>query len=144
MATQSRRLTPQRKVILEVLRSTRSHPTADEVYNLVRKRLPHVSLGTIYRNLDFLHSQGLVCKLDKVGSQMRFDAFTDPHLHASCVHCGKIADLPSDSATVVMHVPEQSAFEIQGYWLELHGICSDCKAAMRKPGSRNHVEHPIT
>lgn len=128
MPTQSHRLTPQRKVILEELRGTRSHPTADEVYDLVRKRLPHVSLGTIYRNLDFLHSQGLVRKLDKSGPQMRFDAFTDPHLHITCVECGKVADLPAEAASVELRVPKETQFDVQGHWLELYGLCPGCKA----------------
>lgn len=137
MPRQSHRLTPQRKVILEELRGTRSHPTADEVYDLVRKRLPHVSLGTIYRNLDFLHSQGLVRKLDKSGSQMRFDAFTDPHLHITCVECGKVADLPAEAASVVLRVPEETQFDVQGHWLELYGLCPVCKAEpATKKGSR--------
>ena len=127
--TPSTRLTPQRKVILEELRCTRSHPTADEVYDMVRKRLPHVSLGTIYRNLDFLHSQGLIRKLDKIGSQMRFDAFVEPHLHVSCVECGKVGDLPQDTATVIMRQEglEDNAFQVTGHWLELYGVCSDCQ-----------------
>lgn len=121
------RLTPQRKVILEELQKNRTHPTADEVYDLVRKRLPHVSLGTVYRNLDFLQSQGLVRKLDKIGPQMRFDACTDPHLHLHCLRCGHVADLPADAASVVLHVPDKMPYEIQGHWLELFGLCSGCK-----------------
>ena len=125
------RLTPQRRIILDELRNTRCHPTADEVYDLVRKRLPHVSLGTIYRNLDFLHSQGLILKLDKVGTQMRFDAFIDPHLHISCVKCGKVADLPRNAATVVLQTEalagSGAGFEVTGHWLELYGICADCE-----------------
>ncbi|SMP48925.1 Fur family transcriptional regulator [Desulfonatronum lacustre] len=127
------RLTPQRRIILEELRGTRTHPTADEVYDLVRKRLSHVSLGTIYRNLEFLHSQGLIRKLDKIGSQMRFDAFVDPHLHVCCVECGKVGDLPSDAASVVMRrdpaLEAESEFRITGHWLELYGICADCMTA---------------
>ncbi|HDQ41556.1 MAG TPA: transcriptional repressor [Desulfonatronum sp.] len=138
MPTPTHRLTPQRKVILEELRNTRSHPTADEVYQLVRKRLPRISLGTVYRNLDFLHSQGLVCKLDKAGSQMRFDAFTVPHLHITCVRCGKIVDLPAETATVKLHVPKDVPFEIQGHWLELFGLCPDCKSQSRNAGHGKH------
>lgn len=134
MSTPSHRLTPQRKVILEELRSTSTHPTADEVYDLVRKRLPHVSLGTIYRNLDFLHSQGLVRKLDKVGPQMRFDAFTDPHLHVGCVRCGRVSDLPAEAATVVLKVPGDTQFEVQGHWLEFFGLCPDCRLEPQEPG----------
>lgn len=140
MPTPMHRLTPQRSVILEELRNIRTHPTADEVYDLVRKRLPHVSLGTIYRNLDFLHSHGLVNKLDKVGPQMRFDAFTDPHLHVSCVHCGKVADLPLDAASVVLHVPDETSFEVLGHWLELYGMCPECKAEALSP--QKHFETP--
>jgi Fur family transcriptional regulator, ferric uptake regulator len=128
MVEELTRLTPQRKVILDVLRSTQNHPTADEVFVMVRKRLPHVSLGTIYRNLDFLHSQGLIRKLDKVGPQMRFDAFVDPHLHVSCVQCGKVADLPWDAASVELRVENQTAFEVTGHWLELYGRCPDCQS----------------
>lgn len=133
MQTTRPRLTPQRKVILEELRGTRSHPTADEIYDLVRKRLPHVSLGTIYRNLEFLRSRGLIRKLDKIGSQMRFDAFLDPHLHVYCVECGKVGDIPEDAVSVVMHwnplFKAGCAFRITGHWLELHGVCADCVAA---------------
>lgn len=132
------RLTPQRKIILEELRGTRTHPTADEVYDLVRKRLSHVSLGTIYRNLDVLHSQGLIRKLDKIGSQMRFDAFVDPHLHVYCKECGKVGDLPLDTATVVMRqdpvLEAKSEFRITGHWLELYGICEDCMTVRREGG----------
>ncbi|GAB6060504.1 Fur family transcriptional regulator [Desulfonatronum parangueonense] len=124
------RLTPQRRIILEELRNTRCHPTADEVYDLVRKRLPHVSLGTIYRNLDFLHSQGLILKLDKVGTQMRFDASIEPHLHISCLQCGKVADLPSHAATVTLRTEgladSEAGFQVTGHWLELYGVCTDC------------------
>lgn len=125
------RLTPQRKVILEELQKTRTHPTADEVYAMVRKRLPHVSLGTIYRNLDFLHARGLIRKLDKTGPQMRFDAYVDPHLHLSCVECGKIADLPADTASVALHLPEESPYEVQGHWIEFFGLCPECKKRSR-------------
>lgn len=130
------RLTTQRKIILEELRETRTHPTADEVYALVRKRLPHVSLGTIYRNLEFLHSQGLIRKLDKIGSQMRFDAFVDPHLHVCCVECGKVGDLPGDAALVTLRqdaaLEAECAFRITGHWLEFTGVCEDCLQAHRE------------
>jgi Fur family ferric uptake transcriptional regulator len=66
-------MTRQRKVILEEIRKTDSHPTADELYQRVRQRLPHVSLGTIYRNLETLAASGLIQKLEMGGSQKRFD-----------------------------------------------------------------------
>ncbi|TVQ98593.1 MAG: transcriptional repressor [Desulfovibrionales bacterium] len=131
MPTTCLRLTPQRNIILEELRGTRSHPTADEVYDMVRRRLPHISLGTIYRNLDYLHAQGLIRKLDKIGSQMRFDASMDPHLHICCMECGKVGDLPEDAASVSVRqeamLDAEKTFQITGHWLEFHGVCSDCR-----------------
>ena len=63
-------MTRQRRVILEALRGTTSHPTADEVYEMVRRRLPRISLGTVYRNLEILSGEGLVAKLEMAGTQM--------------------------------------------------------------------------
>lgn len=134
------RLTPQRKAILEELRKTTSHPTAEEVFAMVRKRLPSISLGTIYRNLDSLHSQGLVQKLDKIGPQMRFDAHTAPHLHLRCVQCGGVADIPADAASVVLHVPDDRPYEVQGHWLELFGLCTRCTPPQRLKSTRKTAD----
>ena len=67
------RMTHQRRIILEELRNTRSHPTADEVYEIVRKRIPKISLGTVYRNLELLSESGVIQKLEIGGTQKRFD-----------------------------------------------------------------------
>ena len=88
-----RRLTKQRKVILEELCKSDSHPTADELYQTVRQRMPNISLGTVYRNLDFLTEQGQIAKIEYSGSQMRFDALLEFHQHVRCVKCGAISDV---------------------------------------------------
>jgi Fur family ferric uptake transcriptional regulator len=61
------RLTSQRQVILEELKKVKSHPTANEVYDMVRKRLPRIGLGTVYRNLDLLAERGIIKKLEVGG-----------------------------------------------------------------------------
>src|SRR5262245_53016785 len=85
------RLTGPRRVVLEVVRATDSHPTAELVHRMVRRRLPRVSLGTVYRNLRLLVAEGLVKEVP--GPHARFDGNTSEHHHFTCLHCGRIADV---------------------------------------------------
>ncbi len=122
------RMTDQRRVILEELRGTVAHPTADELYRTVRKRLPKISLGTVYRNLDILTKAGLIHKLDFGAGQSRYDADLSEHYHVRCVDCNRLVDvmgLPRfDYDTEIL---SQSQFEIIGHSLEFLGICPDCQ-----------------
>jgi Fur family ferric uptake transcriptional regulator len=72
-------MTNQRQVILEEIQKVNTHPTADEVYETVRKRLPRISLGTVYRNLEILSACGLIQKIGPLSNQMRFDGITKKH-----------------------------------------------------------------
>ena len=124
------RLTRQRKAILHALRSVTTHPTADELYEMVRKQLPKVSLGTVYRNLEILSQIGLVQKLELAGMQRRYDGDTSDHHHVRCVNCGRVADInmpPLSVEQFLEHVP--SDFEVIGYRLKLLAICSKCAEA---------------
>ena len=69
------------------------HPTADEVYQVVRKRLPRISLGTVYRNLDVLSESGEISRLDRCGAQYRFDGDLEQHYHIRCSSCGRVDDI---------------------------------------------------
>jgi Fe2+ or Zn2+ uptake regulation protein len=85
------RLTGPRRVILEVLRGTETHPTAEWLHRLVRRRLPRVSLGTVYRTLRLLVAEGLASEIP--GPHARFDANMAAHHHFTCVRCGRIVDV---------------------------------------------------
>ncbi|MDR2745258.1 MAG: transcriptional repressor, partial [Desulfovibrio sp.] len=74
-------MTRQRSVILEELRKVDTHPTADELYTIVRVRLPHISLGTVYRNLEYLVAAGEIARLESAGTSMRFDGDVSGHQH---------------------------------------------------------------
>ncbi|MFH2051821.1 MAG: transcriptional repressor [bacterium] len=130
----NRRNTLQRSVILEELCSTKRHPTAAELFAKVRSRLPRISLGTVYRNLEVLHQEGRIRKLDFSGAEARFDADMDPHDHIRCTRCGCVKDLPATSPPV--ELPRESAgFLIEGHRLEYYGLCPECrKTAARGPG----------
>ncbi|MGQ9858137.1 MAG: Fur family transcriptional regulator [Thermodesulfobacteriota bacterium] len=121
-------MTAQRRIILEELRNSGNHPTADELFRAVRKRLPKVSLATVYRNLEVLASQGIIRKLAIPGARMRFDGVTQAHLHMRCVKCSRVMDAPLGAA----QIPSQLPSELEGnvvleYRLDILVECSTCR-----------------
>ncbi|ADU61822.1 MAG: transcriptional repressor [Pseudodesulfovibrio sp.] len=123
------RLSKQRKVILEELRKVTSHPTADEVYDMVRKIIPRISLGTVYRNLEFLCTKGLAMKLGAPGAQKRFDGMAEPHPHIRCAICTNVVDVECD--VILPQIPSECAagYDILSTNVEFVGICPQCQAA---------------
>jgi Fe2+ or Zn2+ uptake regulation protein len=130
------RMTRQRKAILKVLKETDSHPTADQVYMMVRNQIPNVSLGTVYRNLEILCEEGVIQKLEMGRSQMRFDGRMDSHHHIRCVKCGCIGDIIIEPINLNdTMLASRTNFEITGYQLDFSGICPECKKKL--PGMVN-------
>jgi len=121
------RLTSQRQVILEELSKVKSHPTANEMYDMVRKRLPRIGLGTVYRNLDLLAKLGIIRKLEVGGEQKRFDSVISPHYHIRCIKCNRVDDI----FIKIDRGLENSAasccdYKILGHHVQFSGICSKC------------------
>ena len=122
-----RRNTRQREVILEELQRLTSHPTAVGLYQIVRRRLPKISLGTVYRNLELLTEMGTIRKLDFGAAEARFDANCRPHHHVRCVRCGRVDDVhdpPLDLSRLQEH--DLGGYRIVGYRLDFLGICPGC------------------
>ncbi len=121
------RMTAQRRLILDVLRSTTSHPTADWIYERVRESLPNISLGTVYRNLRSLVGMGQILQLSYGSGQDRFDGNPMAHYHFRCSQCGCVSDikLPYKSELDVLAADCCSGV-ITGHRLEFIGLCSDC------------------
>lgn len=124
------RMTRQRQVIIEELAKLHSHPTADELYEHVRLRLPRISLGTVYRNLELLSRQGLIKKLEIGGSQMRFDGDLKRHHHVRCIRCGHIEDLPFDTGLTECdrEMIQSTGFDVVERRVEFLGVCPTCKS----------------
>ncbi|UCG67721.1 MAG: transcriptional repressor [Deltaproteobacteria bacterium] len=121
-------MTNQRQVILEEVQKVNTHPTADEVYEMVRRRLPRISLGTVYRNLEILSTSGLILKIGPPSNQMRFDGKTDNHYHTRCVSCGRVEDAPVESFDKLEEaMQKKSNYSILGHRLEFLGICPVCR-----------------
>lgn len=126
------KLTEQRRVILEELRKVKTHPTADEIYQCVRKRLPKISLGTVYRNLEILSAAGLITKLELAGTPKRFDGLTERHYHVRCLRCGRVDDVPVQSiALLERSLRTLTDYEIVSHRLEFIGVCPDCRQETR-------------
>jgi Fe2+ or Zn2+ uptake regulation protein len=121
------RMTSQRKIILEELTKLKSHPGADEIYDAVRKRIPRVSLGTVYRNLEILTELGEIQKLELAGSMNRFDWDTRKHYHIRCMECGRVENAPLAPLNQIEdELYGTTVFTIIGHRLEFVGLCPKC------------------
>ena len=131
------RMTRQRRVILEELRKVNTHPSADEVYEMVRKRLPRISLGTVYRNLDVLSETGEIKKLEPGSSLKRFDGNPSEHFHIRCIRCDRIADVPmANDFEIDLAEMTPIEYEILGHRLEFFGLCPYCLNSSKTDANR--------
>jgi len=122
------RKTKQKEAILGVLRGTDSHPTADWIYGEVRKQIPNISLGTVYRNLRLLCQSGEITELDICGSLSRFDARRDAHYHFRCEGCGRVFDIDEPvNKDINDRVARKTGFKVKGHNLEFRGLCRACQ-----------------
>jgi len=130
-------MTRSRRAILEEVARASSHPTADQVFRAVRRRLPSVSLGTVYRNLGALANRGHLRELTEVKGQRRFDATCAEHCHVVCTRCGRVDDVRGrPSGALLGWVRGACDYEIQGYRLALVGLCPAC-ARRRRGAAKN-------
>lgn len=114
---------------MNVIKRTKSHPSAEWVYTEVKKKVPNISLGTVYRNLKLLQSTGEVTEISCNGNECRFDGNTCLHYHITCQKCGKISDVGG----IVIKGVEKKVSTITGYKITSHcvgftGVCPECLA----------------
>ncbi len=130
-------MTYQRKIILEELKKLRTHPTADELYMTVKKRIPKISISTVYRSLEAFSECGLIKKMEPVEIQKRFDSTTEHHYHIRCVKCGRLDDLPNNMPRMENEIDNLeeiierfSGYKVMEYSLEFSGICPECRKSI--------------
>lgn len=102
------------------------HPTADDVYNKVRHRVPKIALGTVYRTLESLVEQGVILEVNPPGRRKRFDHKTEPHSHIICSECGAIEDVITDSSQLT--IISDTGFTVTGVDIQFTGQCPACKS----------------
>jgi Fe2+ or Zn2+ uptake regulation protein len=137
-----RRTTKQRTVILDIVRGSRAHPDAEEVYRLARRRVKSLSLGTVYRNLKLLSEEGLIREIQLNGKSLRFDGMMEEHQHFLCAECHKIIDLPRslDVLALQSSTPSLNGFKVQDYRLDIYGVCPSCASSSVAPSAVQSVE----
>ncbi len=116
----------QREAILNVLKSTTSHPSAAWIYDRVRIVIPNISLGTVYRNLAALEKEGMIIKVPVGDSKEHFDGDTTPHSHFYCKRCDAISDIPFDPSDAKTAAETEHGFEVHSVTYTLTGICKNC------------------
>jgi Fur family peroxide stress response transcriptional regulator len=119
------RLTPQRRALLEELAGDTSHPSADAVAARVARRVPGVSVSTVYKGLHELASLGLVRELDLPGA-LRFDPDTAPHAHLLCDSCRAVVDIELDRSLVDHLLAETAGARVDGVDIVFRGDCASC------------------
>lgn len=124
------RLTPQRLMVLDVLRETGGHQTAEAIYERVRASYPYVNLATIYRALHWLKEQGLVCETDLGGGQAEYEYLDERHHHLVCLGCGGRWEFSDDLVRpLAAALRAQFAFEPRTDHLAIFGTCRRCQEA---------------
>ena len=124
----TQRNTRQRDAILNILRHTDSHPTADWVYEQARKIIPNISKGTVYRNLNLLKEAGEISELNLSGTMSRFEGRPENHYHFRCERCGRVFDLDQPvNKDLDNEVATKTGFEVSYHQLEFRGLCHDCQ-----------------
>ena len=123
-----RRETKQREAILRVLMNTKSHPTADLIYEEVKKEIPNISKGTVYRNLKVLQESRQVSELNLNDTISRFEVKQDSHYHFRCEKCGRVSDIdmPVDRE-LDRQVEKRTGLKVAYHQLEFRGLCKDCQ-----------------
>ena len=119
----------KRDAILNCVRCTTTHPSAEWVYENVRAQIPDISLATVYRNLSLFKEQGLIRSLGTVNGVERFDGNTEPHVHFICTQCGGVLDLPQISVPEELNsaVARSSGGRVDSCQLSFTGICGECR-----------------
>jgi len=120
------RMTGQRRAILDALQGDTTHPTADVVYQRVKQEQPHISLGTVYRNLKKLADEGHILEIEMPDGPNCYDYRTEQHYHFRCEACGAVCDVDHPYQKQ-LHVPLQRAgFQVRGHEIFFYGQCPAC------------------
>ena len=118
----------QREALLRILCGVNTHPTADRLYEEIRKEFPKISLATVYRNLKLLSEMGEIRRLEIPGGPDRFDHRVHNHCHVKCEKCGRLFDVDMDYISgLENNIRDSHGFDFTGYDIIFRGICPECK-----------------
>lgn len=122
-----RRFSKQRQIIYDMIKSNPVHPTADYIYNSLKKEYPDLSLGTVYRNLNVLAESGLIIKITSESDSEHYDGNTENHYHLMCEKCNHIFDINIPYLNnIVEEAQKECAHLVKHHSLVFTGICEEC------------------
>lgn len=122
------KVTPQRIAVFQMLANTKSHPSPEEVYNVIRKTSPSISLATVYKILDLFQGQGFIRRVATQNQVTRYDADISPHYHLVCIQCGTILDFfPNGAPIQPVKLPDTMDFSVTECEVQFHGLCAKCR-----------------
>ena len=126
----------QREDLLNILKNSRSHPTADELYEKAKEKIPSVSRGTVYRNLKDLVDEGYIIKISMASGADRYDYIHKKHNHIICKSCGTVKDFEYnfDLEDVKQSVIKQTEVSPLLDGVIMYGICEKCKEKLKNRG----------
>jgi Fur family peroxide stress response transcriptional regulator len=128
MTVTAHKYSRQRELILKILRSSKDHPTAEDIYRQSKASLPKISLGTVYRNLNFLYDEGKIQRFSFQKSLSRFDGDCRDHYHLRCKECQNIEDVSHDFSGQSFHdIEAVTGFQVHGVQITFIGICRNCR-----------------
>ena len=126
-------VTPQRLAVLEVLQSRRDHPSAEHIYQEVRRRLPAISFNTVYKSLEVLCQKGMAIKVNPLHDVARYDGETGPHVHLICRQCHQIFDVEGQPGAVAPRpAAELHGFQVEHACLTYWGLCPPCQSGQAR------------
>lgn len=121
-------LTSQRRAVLEALGEAQGHPSAEDVYLIVKKKNPRVALGTVYQALSVLEEVGVVGSKHWSESPTRYDLNTEPHLDIRCQRCGEVSEIPGvEIGDLEAQIQENTVYEVKNTTLVIEGFCPGCQ-----------------
>lgn len=122
-----KRNTIQCSLVYEAVNNLQCHATADEIYDVIVKEHPHISKGTVYRNLNRLAEMGKIRKMEIPGGADRFDHLCHEHYHVKCIKCGRVFDVDMEYiADLENKIKDTHGFEFTGHDIVFKGICPEC------------------
>ena len=133
MEKTTRKHSKKRDAILECLRSTDCHPSADWVYAKLKPVIPNLSLGTVYRNLALFRSEGTITSVGVVDGFERFDADTSPHMHFVCSKCGAVIDVGAGDIPEPLLAGASLAGSVESCRITFSGVCHKCESGAKTP-----------
>jgi Fe2+ or Zn2+ uptake regulation protein len=122
-------LTSQRRAVLDALKDSNGHPSAEEIYLAVKRRNPRVALGTVYQALSVLEQIGVIETKHWSDSPTRYDLNTDPHYDIRCTRCGRVDEIPDvDLGDITSHLQPNTPYEITSANVVVEGVCPRCRS----------------